>query len=102
MPPPVTRSISPKKDPENKLELEVAMQYTTAYDEKIYSYVNSVNTREGGTHLEGFRSAITRTINTVAKRNGLIKENLSHHPPGRGCEGGSHLGCLCQDGKPPV
>jgi len=64
-----------KKDPENKLELEVAMQYTTSYDEKIYSYVNSVNTREGGTHLEGFRSAITRTINTVAKRNGLIKEN---------------------------
>jgi DNA gyrase subunit B len=64
-----------KKDPENKLEIEVAMQYTTAYDEKIYSYVNSVNTRDGGTHLEGFRSAITRTINTVAKRNGLIKEN---------------------------
>ncbi|MDO8872153.1 MAG: DNA gyrase subunit B, partial [Methanoregula sp.] len=64
-----------KKDIENKLELEVAMQYTTAYDEKIYSYVNSVNTRDGGTHLEGFRSAITRTINTVAKRNGLIKEN---------------------------
>jgi DNA gyrase subunit B len=66
-----------KKDPENKLELEVAMQYTTAYDEKIYSYVNSVNTREGGTHLEGFRSAITRTINTVAKRNGLVKENAT-------------------------
>ena len=64
-----------KKDTENKLEIEVAMQYTTAYDEKIYSYVNSVNTRDGGTHLEGFRSAITRTINTVAKRNGLIKEN---------------------------
>jgi DNA gyrase subunit B len=66
-----------KKDPENKLELEIAMQYTTAYDEKIYSYVNSVNTREGGTHLEGFRSAITRTINTVAKKNGLIKENAT-------------------------
>ncbi len=66
-----------KKDPENKLELEIALQYTTAYDEKIYSYVNSVNTREGGTHLEGFRSAITRTINTVAKRNGLIKENAT-------------------------
>ncbi len=66
-----------KKDTENKLEIEVAMQYTTAYDEKIYSYVNSVNTRDGGTHLEGFRSAITRTINTVAKRNGLIKENSS-------------------------
>lgn len=66
-----------KKDPENKLELEIAMQYTTAYDEKIYSYVNSVNTREGGTHLEGFRSAITRTINTVAKKNGIIKENAT-------------------------
>jgi DNA gyrase subunit B len=66
-----------KKDPENKLELEIALQYTTSYDEKIYSYVNSVNTKEGGTHLEGFRSAITRTINTVAKRNGLIKENAT-------------------------
>jgi DNA gyrase subunit B len=64
-----------RKDEENKLELEVAMQYTTGYDDKIYSYVNSVNTREGGTHLEGFRSAITRGINTIAKRNGLIKEN---------------------------
>jgi len=64
-----------RKDEENKLELEVAMQYTTAYDEKIFSYVNSVNTREGGTHLEGFRGAITKSINTVAKRNGLIKEN---------------------------
>ncbi len=64
-----------RKDAENKLELEVAMQYTTAYDEKLFAYVNSVNTREGGTHLEGFRSAITRAINSMAKRNGLIKEN---------------------------
>ena len=64
-----------RKDVENKLELEAAMQYTTAYDEKLFAYVNSVNTREGGTHLEGFRSAITRAINAVAKRNGLIKEN---------------------------
>ena len=64
-----------KRDVENKLELEVALQYTTQYDEKLYTYVNSVNTREGGTHLEGYRSAITRGINIVAKRNGLIKEN---------------------------
>jgi len=64
-----------QKDPENKVEVEIALQYTTGYDEKTYSYVNSVNTREGGTHLEGFRSAITRAINTVAKRNNLIKEN---------------------------
>jgi DNA gyrase subunit B len=66
-----------KKDVENKLELEVALQYTTQYDEKLYTYVNSVNTREGGTHLEGYRSAITRGINVVAKRNGLIKENAT-------------------------
>ncbi len=71
---PVPISIS-RKDPENKFELEVALQYTTGYDEKIFSYVNSVNTREGGTHLEGFRSAITRAINAMARRNGLIKEN---------------------------
>jgi DNA gyrase subunit B len=64
-----------KKDEENKLELEVAMQYTTRYDEIIYSYVNSVNTREGGTHLEGFRGAITKSINAIAKRNGIIREN---------------------------
>jgi len=56
-----------KKDIENKLELEVAMQYTTAYDEKLFAYVNSVNTREGGTHLEGFRSAITRAIKLHGK-----------------------------------
>ncbi|MGA9620768.1 DNA gyrase subunit B, partial [Methanoregula sp.] len=66
-----------QKDAENKVEVEVALQYTTGYDEKTYSYVNSVNTREGGTHLEGFRSAITRAINTVAKRNNLIKENAT-------------------------
>jgi len=66
-----------KKDVENKVELELALQYTTGYDEKIYSYVNSVNTREGGTHLDGFRTAITRAINTIAKRNGIIKENAT-------------------------
>ncbi len=66
-----------QKDVENKVEVEIALQYTTGYDEKTYSYVNSVNTREGGTHLEGFRSAITRAINTVAKRNNLVKENAT-------------------------
>jgi DNA gyrase subunit B len=64
-----------KKDEENKVEIEVALQYTTGYSEQVFSYVNSVNTREGGTHLEGFRSAITRAINSSAKRNGLIRDN---------------------------
>jgi DNA gyrase subunit B len=63
-----------KKDEENKIEVEVALQYTNAFSEQVFSYVNSVNTSEGGTHLEGFRSAITRTINSCAKRNNLIRE----------------------------
>ncbi len=62
-----------RTDPENRTEVEVALQYTQSYAETLYTYVNSVNTREGGTHLEGFRSAITRAINASAKRNNLFK-----------------------------
>ncbi|QSZ66646.1 type IIA DNA topoisomerase subunit B [Methanofollis aquaemaris] len=66
-----------RKDEKNKLEVEVALQYTATYKEQIFTFVNSVNTREGGTHLEGFRSAITRAINTSAKKNNLIKNGGS-------------------------
>ena len=62
-----------RTDPENRTEVEVALQYTQSYAETLYTYVNSVNTREGGTHLEGFRSAITRAINASAKKNNLFK-----------------------------
>ncbi len=64
-----------RKDEENKLEVEVALQYTRSYTETVYTFVNSVNTREGGTHLEGFRSAITRAINNSARKGNLIKNN---------------------------
>jgi DNA gyrase subunit B len=64
-----------RKDEENKLEVEVALQYTQSYTETVYTFVNSVNTREGGTHLEGFRSAITRAINNSARKANLIKNN---------------------------
>ena len=64
-----------KRDPESMVEVEVALQYNNSYAETIYTYVNSVNTREGGTHLEGFRSAITRAINSAARRNNLLKNN---------------------------
>lgn len=52
---------------ENKIDAEVAFLYTKTFHEQIYTFVNSVNTKEGGTHLEGFRSAITRAINTAGK-----------------------------------
>lgn len=62
------------EDLENKVEVEVGLQYTPAYTETVLTFVNSVNTREGGTHLEGFRSALTRTINTTARKNNIIKD----------------------------
>ena len=54
---------------------EIALQYTDAYAESIFSFANNINTIEGGTHLSGFRSALTRTINQYAKANNLIKDD---------------------------
>jgi DNA gyrase subunit B len=54
--------------------VEVAFQYTDGYSENIFSYVNNINTHEGGTHLVGFKTALTRTLNNYASKNGLIKE----------------------------
>lgn len=59
----------------NNLEVEVAMQYTDRYNELILSYANNINTTEGGTHMVGFKSALTRVINDYAKRNKLIKDS---------------------------
>ncbi len=51
------------------VECEVAMQYTTSYNENLSSFANNINTREGGTHLSGFRAALTKAINDYARRN---------------------------------
>ena len=56
------------------VEVEIAMNYTTAQREIVYSFVNNINTHEGGTHVSGFRTALTRTINDIAKQMNLIKE----------------------------
>ena len=53
---------------------EIAMQYTDSYQETIFSYVNNINTHEGGTHLSGFKSALTRTLNDYAKKNNMLKK----------------------------
>ncbi len=55
-------------------EVEIAMQYTTGYSESIFSFANNINTTEGGTHLSGFRGALTRTINDYARTNNILKE----------------------------
>jgi DNA gyrase subunit B len=57
----------------DSLSIEVAIQYNDAYDEKVYSFANNINTVDGGTHLSGFRSAFTRTINAYAQSSGLAK-----------------------------
>ena len=65
-------SIDKMKD---DVEVEIAMQYTDAYSENIYSFCNNINTIEGGTHLSGFRSALTRTVNSYAKANKIFKND---------------------------
>jgi len=55
------------------VEIEVAIQYNDAYDEKIFSFANNINTHEGGTHMIGFKAALTRTMNNYATTNNLLK-----------------------------
>ena len=64
----------------NNVQVEVAMQHNDGYNESVYSFVNNINTPEGGTHLEGFRRALTRVFNDYARKNKILKdkdENLS-------------------------
>lgn len=68
------------EDEENKISLEVAMQWTSAYSETLHTFANTINTTEGGMHEEGFRTALTSVINKYAREKNLLKEkepNLS-------------------------
>ncbi len=58
------------------VKFEIAMQYTTEYTENVQSYVNNIHTHEGGTHVSGFRSALTRTLNSYGKKSGLFKNTM--------------------------
>ena len=59
---------------DGEVPVEIAFQYTSAYSENIYTFVNNINTIEGGTHLEGFKRALTKTFNDYARSHNLIKE----------------------------
>jgi DNA gyrase subunit B len=59
---------------DDTLTIEIAMQYNDGYDEKVFSYANNINTVDGGTHLSGFRSALSKSINKYAQSSGLIKD----------------------------
>ncbi len=61
-------------DSESDGQLEVAMQWNTSYVESVFSFANNINTHEGGSHLSGFKAALTRTLNDHARKNGLLKE----------------------------
>ena len=59
----------------DNMEMEVAMQYTDRYNELLLSYANNINTVEGGTHMAGFKSALTRVFNDYARKNKILKDN---------------------------
>ncbi len=68
------------EDPEKRISVEVAMQWTGAYSESVHTYANTINTSEGGTHEEGFRAALTTLVNRYGREKGILKdkdENLT-------------------------
>ncbi|HOD94626.1 MAG TPA: DNA topoisomerase (ATP-hydrolyzing) subunit B [Candidatus Hydrogenedentes bacterium] len=58
----------------DEVEVEIALQYTTAYNEVVSSFANNINTYEGGTHLSGFRAALTKSLNDYARKNNMFKK----------------------------
>lgn len=74
----VNQSIVYIEKEKDDVVVDVALQYNDGYGENIYTFVNNINTVDGGTHLSGFRSALTRTLNDYGRKAGLIKENESN------------------------
>lgn len=72
---PMNRDVVYFEESEGDINLEIALQYTDTYTENIYSFVNNINTYEGGTHDEGVKRALTRVINNYGKSSGVLKQN---------------------------
>jgi DNA gyrase subunit B len=62
------------EDPDRRISVEIAMQWTGAYSESVHTYANTINTSEGGTHEEGFRAALTTLVNRYGREKGLLKD----------------------------
>jgi len=58
----------------SNMPIEIAMQYNTSFSENLHSYVNNINTHEGGTHLAGFRRGLTRTLKSYADKSGMLSK----------------------------
>ncbi len=70
----INRTVPSTDDPEKEYVVEIALQYSDAYHENVFSFVNNINTLEGGTHLVGFRTAMTRALNNWARQEKALKE----------------------------
>ncbi|MBL8724039.1 MAG: DNA topoisomerase (ATP-hydrolyzing) subunit B [Planctomycetes bacterium] len=68
------REMPSQEDPDKVYEVEIALQYSDAYHENVFSFVNNINTIEGGTHLQGFRTALTRALNNWGRQEKVLKE----------------------------
>ena len=75
------------EDAERRISLEIAMQWTTDYNESVHTYANTINTHEGGTHEEGFRAALTTLVNKYARATNLLKEKDENLSGDDVCEG---------------
>jgi len=75
---PVHKQVAFFADDDADGEIEVAMQWTNGYNERVLSFANNINTHEGGTHEEGFRKALTRAVNDFARNRGILKEKDSN------------------------
>ncbi|MEM7782324.1 MAG: DNA gyrase subunit B [Planctomycetota bacterium] len=74
---PIHKDVIYLKGEVDDVAYEIAFQYTTDISESVFSYVNNINTHEGGTHVSGFRSALTRSLNNYAKKNNLFPKNVN-------------------------
>jgi DNA gyrase subunit B len=99
---PVHKHVVYFEEEEEGSQVEVAMQWNSSYVESVFSFANNINTTEGGTHLQGFRSALTRTVNVYARQEGLLKEKEGGEPRGRGRARRPGRGHLRQVAQPAV